>query len=57
MIEEKKEISKTEETMNSYNAKVCLCLKFVLYLSPFKALINDSVCTDLHVPSFSILNS
>jgi len=54
---EKKEISKTEETMNSYNAKVCLSLKFVLYLSPCKALINDSVCTDFNVPSFSLLNS
>jgi hypothetical protein len=31
---EKKEISKMEETMNSYNAKVCLSLKFVLYFSP-----------------------
>jgi hypothetical protein len=39
---EKKEISKMEETMNSYNAKVCLSLKFVLYFSPWKALINDS---------------
>jgi hypothetical protein len=54
---EKKEISKMEETMNSYNAKVCLSLKFVLYFSPWKALINDSVCTDFHVPSFFILNS